>query len=60
MTDTATLIDRISRLEAALSIGRQMRVAQSAYFKVRGQSELIAARQLEKQFDKALADVVLP
>ena len=51
MADTAALIDRISRLEHAVAITRQMRDAQKAYFKSRGQHELITARQLEKQCD---------
>ena len=60
MSELSLLIDRISKLEQALAVGRSMRTAQSRYFKGRTQLDLIAARTLEKQFDELCAAVMLP
>jgi len=49
---------RIEQLEAALRIGREMRAKQKEYFKTRDRGVLIASKQLEASFDKAVGNLI--
>jgi hypothetical protein len=44
------------RLQLIVTIGIRMREAQKKYFKTRDRSDLVASKQLERQFDEACRD----
>ena len=50
-----SLQSHVSRLRAALDIGRQMRAAQRGYFKHRTQMALTDSKRLEQALDRLLA-----
>ena len=56
------LFDRLTAkfkpLQMALYQGRDMRECQKAYFKSRSKDALIASKEAEKAFDKALAELL--
>ncbi len=48
------------RLESLARLARQTRLAQSKFFASRSESDLRAARALEKRLDAAVSDVLEP
>lgn len=57
-TNTVDLLreceEEISKMRAALELGRKMRMTQAAYFKDRSRDVLIASKMAETEFDKAI------
>lgn len=47
-----------AKAEQALAIGLKMRNAQKKYFKDRARSDLVASKELERRFDKALEELM--